>query len=144
LFVIVPGLVLLGASVVPAAPNGVGFAIAGSIVTIVGLLLAYQEATDHWESWSYAWALVGPGGAGVGMLGYGLLYRQADLVGVGVRLVGISLAIFVVGFLFFESIFDNGRVPTDLGTWWPVGVIGLGVLLLIGAVLDPSRRRDGS
>ena len=52
-----------------------GFAIAGSIVTTVGSVLLYQQTTGHWESWAYAWALVGPGAAGLGMLVYGLLFR---------------------------------------------------------------------
>lgn len=140
-FVIVPGVVLFGSSVLLPAPRGVGLAIAGSIVTIVGLVLLYQQATDHWESWAYAWSLVGPGGAGVGMLLYGLLFRQGDLVGAGLRLVAIALVIFVVGFLFFESIFQSGRVPAGLETWWPLALVALGVLVLIGGLFESTHRR---
>ena len=66
-FVIIPGVILMLSSLIPKPPGGVGFAIAGSIVTTVGLVLLYQEQTAHWESWAYAWALVGPGAAGLGM-----------------------------------------------------------------------------
>ena len=38
-----------------------GLAIAGSIVTVSGLILLIQDATAHYESWAYAWALVFPG-----------------------------------------------------------------------------------
>jgi len=141
LFVIVPGVVLLASSVLLPAPRGVGLAIAGSIVTIVGLVLLYQEASDHWESWAYAWALVGPGGAGAGMLLYGLLFRQADLVGAGLRLVAIAAVIFVVGFFFFESVFQSGRVPAGFETWWPLGLVALGVLVLIGGLFESTNRR---
>jgi len=140
-FVIVPGVVLLASSVLLPAPRGVGLAVAGSIVTTVGLVLRYQEASDHWESWAYAWALVGPGGAGVGMLLYGLLFRQVDLVGAGLRLVAIAAVIFVVGFFFFESVFQSGRVPAGLETWWPLGLVALGVVVLIGGLFDSTRHR---
>jgi hypothetical protein len=141
LFVIVPGVALLTASVFPAPPRGLGFAIAGSIVTAVGVLLFYQQSTGHWESWSYAWTLIGPGAAGVGLLGYGLLYRIRDSINAGAWLVAISAVLFVVGFWFFETIFQSGRVPVDLETWWPVGLIGLGIAVLIGGVFESSRRR---
>src|SRR5687768_6840409 len=69
-FIIVPGLVLLGLSLVPTRPAGVGFATAGAIVTTVGLLLAFQSQTGHWESWAYAWAIL-PAAAGLALVGYG-------------------------------------------------------------------------
>lgn len=142
LFVIIPGLVLLAASLFPVAPRGVGFAVAGSIVTMVGLVLLYQETTGHYESWAYAWALVGPGAAGLGLLGYGLLFRQRDLVTPGLWLVTISAVVFTVGFWFFETVFDTGRVPADLETWWPVVFIGVGVVVLVAGLLGTGRRRD--
>jgi hypothetical protein len=140
LFVIVPGLALLTASVFPAPPRGVGFAIAGSIVTSVGLLLFYQQSSGHWESWSYAWTLIGPGAAGLGLLGYGLLFRVRDFMTTGAWLVTISAVLFVVGFWFFETIFESGRVPVDLDAWWPVGLIGLGVAVLVGGMFESTRR----
>ena len=73
-FVIIPGVILMASSLIPKPPNGVGFAVAGSIVTTVGLVLLYQESTAHWESWAYGWVLVGPGAAGLGMLLYGLIF----------------------------------------------------------------------
>jgi hypothetical protein len=64
LFVIVPGLTLLVVGFVGVGP---GASIPGGIVTTLGLLLAYQNATGDWASWAYAWALVAPGGIGLGM-----------------------------------------------------------------------------
>src|SRR5687767_10645766 len=58
LFVIIPGLALLGAAVLAVPPHGRGFAIAGAIVTSVGALLWYQDAANHFESWAYAWTLL--------------------------------------------------------------------------------------
>jgi hypothetical protein len=135
-FVIIPGVALLIASLIPSPPRGVGFAIAGTIVTVVGSVLLYQETTGHWESWAYAWALVGPGGAGLGMLVYGLIFRQRDLLAAGARLVAIAAAIFVAGYWFFETVFTTGKAPVELGEWWPVLVIGAGLCALVAGWLS--------
>jgi len=134
IFVIVPGLVLCALAFVPKAPAGVGFAIAGSIVTSVGVLLWYQELSEHWESWSYAWALIGPGAAGLGMLWYGLVTRTQRLVTSGAWLAGIGLVLFLAGAWFFETIFDTGRVPFDLGDTWPVILIAIGVVVIVASL----------
>jgi len=140
LFVVIPGVALLVASLVPTPPRGVGLAIAGTIVTVVGGVLFYQQGTGHWESWAYAWALVGPGAAGLGMLVYGLIFDQRDLLAVGARLAAISAAIFVVGYWFFETLFTTGRVPFELGEWWPVLVIGIGLSALAAGLLSRGSR----
>jgi hypothetical protein len=129
-FVIIPGVILMLSSLIPKPPQGVGFAIAGSIVTTVGLVLLYQEETAHWESWAYAWALVGPGAAGLGMLVYGLIFDQRNLVSAGLRLATIAAALFVAGYWFFETVFATGRAPVDLGAWWPVVIIVAGLAVL--------------
>jgi hypothetical protein len=139
-FVIIPGVVLLVASLVRTPPNGVGLAIAGSIVTTVGAVLFYQQTSGHWESWAYAWALVGPGAAGLGMLVYGLIFGQRDLLGVGARLVAIGAAIFAVGYWYFETIFASGRAPLELGQWWPVVLVGVGLLALAAGLLGRGSR----
>jgi hypothetical protein len=140
-FVIIPGVALLIASLVLTPPHGVGLAIAGSIVTTVGAVLLYQQATGHWESWAYAWALVGPGGAGLGMLVYGLIFGQRDLLAAGARLVAIAAAIFAVGYWYFETIFASGRAPLELGEWWPVVVVGVGLFALVAGLLSRGSRR---
>jgi hypothetical protein len=143
LFVIIPGVALLLSSLIPTPPRGVGFAIAGSIVTTVGLVLLYQEETADWDSWAYAWALVGPGAAGLGMLIYGLIFDQRDLVSTGLRLAAIAAVIFLVGSWFFETVFATGHAPIDLGMWWPVAIIVAGLCVLtIGLV--SSGRGDGA
>ena len=58
--IIVPGITLLVVGLIVRHEAGVGLIVAGSIVTTVGLVLLYQNATGRWESWAYAWALVGP------------------------------------------------------------------------------------
>jgi hypothetical protein len=138
LFIIVPGLVLLVASLIPAPPRGLGFAIAGAIVTAVGSLLLYQSQTGHWESWAYAWALL-PMSAGVAMVLYGTLAGARRLVTNGLWLAGIAGAILAVGAWYFEAVFA-GRPPLlDAGNWWPVAVIVIGAIVLMRALLFPTR-----
>jgi vacuolar-type H+-ATPase subunit I/STV1 len=135
-FVIVPGLVLLGMAVVPAAPRGVGFAVAGSIVTTVGGLLLYQARTGDWESWAYAWALI-PLAAGVAMVVYGLLARVPGLVTAGSWTGGIAAVVLLIGAWFFAPAFAGADRRLELETWWPAVAIAVGVLMMIRALVSP-------
>jgi len=137
LFVIVPGVALLAAAFVPTPPHGLGFAVAGSVVTTVGLILLYQEITETWESWAYAWALI-PMAAGIGITGYGLLTGHRDIAGTGMRLAAVAGVLFLIGSWYFNAVFETGENPIDVGAWWPVVLIGIGALVLGRAVLMPS------
>ena len=78
LLVMLPGLGLLAVAFTRTPPGGLGFAIAGSVVTAIGAILLVQANTGAWASWAYVWALI-PAAAGLGMAGYGLLTRtRAD------------------------------------------------------------------
>lgn len=136
--IIVPGVVLLGAALLPAAPKGLGFAIAGSIVTAIGGLLLYQTRSDHWESWAYAWAVI-PMAGGIGMLLYGLLTRASSLVVSGLWMAAISTVMLFVGAWFFEGIFAGDLRFAQIGEWWPVAVIAVGVVIVLASFL--RRRR---
>jgi LiaF transmembrane domain len=135
-FVIVPGLVLMGAALLPAPPRGLGFAIAGSVVTAIGVLLLYQTRADHWESWAYAWAII-PMAAGIGTFLYGALIRASRLIGAGLRLITISTILLVVGWWFFEGIFAGGRPFAGIDSWWPLGLIALGAVFVAGSFRGP-------
>jgi hypothetical protein len=41
----------------------------------------------------------------------------------------------VVGALFFESIFQTGRVPIDLGEAWPVVLIAIGIVVIVASLI---------
>jgi hypothetical protein len=137
LFIIVPGVALLAAAFVPTPPDGLGFSVAGSVVTTVGLIFLYQQATENWDSWAYAWALI-PMAAGIGITGYGLLTGHRDIAGSGMRLAAVAGVLFVIGAWYFNAVFETGENPIDIGAWWPVVVIGIGALVLGRAVLMPS------
>ena len=73
LWLVVPGVACLVASFAMPQRQGLGLAIAGAIVTTVGLILWVQETYDAYATWAYAWALVAPTAPGVGTLLYGAL-----------------------------------------------------------------------
>ena len=129
LFVIVPGLTLL---VVGFVGVGQGASIPGGVVTMLGLLLAYQSSTGDWATWTFAWALVAPFGVGLGMYLQALRERDASSLRTGRTLMFIGLVIFMIGFVLFESIL--GLSGKDYGLFGkaalPLLLIVIGFILL--------------
>jgi hypothetical protein len=129
-YVIAPGLAL--AAVGLTQRGGSGLTIAGSVVTMVGLVLLYQNATDRFESWAYAWALVGPGGSGIGMLLYGTRSGDRKMARDGFWTVLGAFGLFAVGLVFFEGIVGISGERLPLPNWvLPVAVIVIGVVVLL-------------
>jgi len=141
-YVIAPGVAL--AAIGLSRRNGSGLTIGGSIVTMVGLVLLYQNATDHWESWAYAWALVSPGGSGIGTLLYGVRSANGKMARDGFWQIVVAIGLFVAGYLFFEGVIGISGRPLPLPNWvLPAVVIALGVVVLIrgitsGRTAEPS------
>lgn len=138
LFVIIPGLTLL---VVGFVGVGAGASIPGGIITMLGLVLAYQSSTGDWPSWAFAWALIVPGGLGLGMYLQALRDRDPVSLKRGRTLIFVGVMIFMIGFVLFESIL--GISDTDYG-WFgkaalPLLLIVIGIILLARSV-QRSRR----
>ncbi len=147
IWLIAPGVALILGAVAVGGPGGAGMASVGGILTMVGVVLAVQQANDAYRTWAYAWALVAPGGVGLGLVVYGLLTgRREDLRGgLGALLAGIVL--FLVGFLFFEGVLDlsDGRFGDLTDVAVPLLLVGIGVLVLLGAFIPgPWRRPSGA
>jgi hypothetical protein len=134
LFVIVPGVLILAWGVSMTGREGVGLAVGGGITTVVGLILAVQNATGLWATWAYAWALVGPGGTGVGLIAYGVTHRDRGHVASGLRSLGSGLLLFVAFGLFFEGVIGLSGPPFLTSDAAPVALIVLGVVVLGVAV----------
>ncbi len=128
LFVIIPGLTLL---VVGFLGGGVGASVPGGIVTMLGLVLAYQSSTGDWASWAFAWALVAPGGVGLGLYLQALRDRDPMMLKRGRTLIFIAAIIFMIGFVLFESIL--GISGQDYGIFGKAALPGL--LIVIGIIL---------
>jgi hypothetical protein len=65
-FVIVPGLGLLGLGLATPGRLGEVLAMVGGVVSVNGLVLLVQNATDRFDTWAYAWTLVVLVGPGIG------------------------------------------------------------------------------
>ncbi len=141
-FIIAPGLVILFVALTARGAVSEGLAILGSIVTMTGLILLFQDATAHYESWAYAWALVFPGAIGLGMILYGLTARRPGNVRSGTRLVGIALVLFLLGAAFFEGVIGIGGYQLDHNAGIVLGVIiiVLGALMLVLNLTSSGRR----
>ena len=101
-FVIVPGLGLLGLGLAGAGRLGEVLASVGGVVTMAGLVLGVQNATDRFDTWAYAWTLVVLVGAGIGRWLVGVVRGRGDLAASGGWLITARL----VGFLEFAMIFE--------------------------------------
>ena len=140
-YVIAPGLAMMAFGLTQR--DGSGLTVAGSIVTMVGLVLLYQNATGHWESWAYAWALVAPGGSGMGMLLYGTRSGNRKMARDGFWQILIAIGLFVAGFIFFEGIIGISGQRLPLPEWvLPVAVIAIGLLVLVRGFTARDHRTD--
>jgi len=120
LIIIGIGVLLLIVGLLTGVP---AMAMPACIVGGIGGLLYWQNATGNWESWAYAWTLI-PGFVGVGMVLSGLLGGDTrQTVRGGGWLILISLVLFAVFASFFGALGLVGR-------YWPVLLIGLGLLVL--------------
>jgi len=112
------GLFLLG--LIIRAP---GMSIPAAVVAGIGGILYYQNRSGEWGSWSYMWALI-PGFVGLGMVVGSLLGAKELKIADGIRQMVVSLVLFLI----FGAFFGGFR---GLGQYWPVLLIGAGVILLI-------------
>lgn len=133
MFIIAPGLLILASA--RAGNIGKWASVAGAVVLATGLLLAYQNSFNHFQSWAYAWALIAPGAVGAGWLIHGLRYNEPKLVALGRKQINIGGAMFLVGAVFFELIINiSGRGFGGLisGPYVaPAIIAGAGVAVLV-------------
>ena len=134
-FVIAAGVAVLVIGLVVVGEQGM--VIGGTITTTVGLVLLYQNNTGRWESWAYAWALVGPAASGLGLALWGIRSRNANDVRSGTWAMLGGLAFFVIGFLFFDGVIGIGGDRLSLPEWLlPAAVIAIGVVVLGRGLLE--------
>jgi len=103
-----------------------GFAIPGSIVGGIGLVLLYQNLANHWESMAYFWTfIIFFVGAGIYIMGWYGGDASQKKSGTGVMKVGLIL--FVVFGAFFEMIFSSFN-----NLLFPILLILLGAYMVLG------------
>lgn len=127
LFMLIPGVVLLFLGFNRPTVN-TGAAIPGAVLTTLGLIFFYQQATNNWESWAYIWALI-PLSIGLVLYLAGNRNGDGESVTNGLRMMRIFGALFVAGLVFFELlIFDRGGLG---GYLLPIVLIVVGVGILV-------------
>lgn len=125
LIIVMVGILLIFSAVF-GSPT---LAIPGSIVSGIGGILYVQNLTGAWSSWAYIWTLI-PGFVGIGLILAGFLgHRRRYSLREGSRLLLISAILFLIFGAFFNGL-------GDLGRYWPIVLIGLGIWMLL-----PRRRQ---
>jgi len=136
---LIVGVGIFVVAVLIGGQAGSGFAALAGIVTMVGVVLAVQRDTGAYASWAYAWALVAPGGVGLGLLLYGLLTGQWRIARSGFGALFAGVVLFLVLFVFFEGVVGlNGGVDDQLvAIVAPAAILVLGVILVGWAFIAP-------
>lgn len=128
------------AGMLAAGKRGSGLAIPGSVITIVGLLLFFQNRYNQWLTWAYAWTLI-IGAVGVGLLIMNLYHKRVGLRRTAGVLIGTGLTLFVLfGFLFefilgFGTSISRGVVPG-------AGLVLLGLFVAFSRPIFSSQRQS--
>lgn len=141
--VILPGVAVLGLGLAAGGRPGELLAMAGGVVTVAGLVLLFQNATDRFDTWAYAWTLVVLVGGGGGRWLFGVVRDRGDLAASGGRLVLAGLVAFLVFAAFFEVVIGlGGRRWEPAGRYALPALLILAGLALLGRSLLAVRRRD--
>jgi len=107
--------------------QGAAFAIPGSIIGGIGLVLLFQNITGRWESMSYFWTLIILF-VGVGIYIMGWYASDASQKRSGLSVMKVGFILFIIFGAFFELIFSSFN-----NLLFPV------LLILLGAYLILSR-----
>jgi len=127
-FIIIPGAIFLYFAYT-GGKNQAGLAIPGAIITGTGAILFYQNMTNHWESWAYAWTLY-PLFVGLGL---GFMSRRTGDEGTRkasetlIRIGGFAF----IGFAALFELFLFGRGGIFSNLFLPIVLIGAGLFMLM-------------
>jgi hypothetical protein len=117
-----------------------GLAIPGTIISVIGLMLFVQNATNHWESWSYGWTVILMAvGLGIFLMGWWADSPEQRASGLNVLRIGAIL--FIIFGAFFEGLIF--RSVGFSGYIFPAALILLGLYLIIQrSGLLSARKKD--
>lgn len=113
------------------------FAIPGSIIGGIGLVLLFQNITQHWESMSYFWTLIIMF-VGIGIYIMGWYGEDANQKKSGFGVIKVGVIMFVIFGAFFEMIFSSFS-----SILFPLMLIVLGAYLVV-ARSGMFRKHDDS
>jgi hypothetical protein len=118
--------------------GGAGFAVPGTIISGIGLILLYQTLTGNWLSMSYFWALivffVGLGIYIMGWYGEEAIQRKS-----GGNVMKVGIILFIIFGAFFEAIFSSLN-----SLIFPILLILMGGYLVISRLGLFNRKQDSN
>jgi hypothetical protein len=97
----------------------------GAVITTVGTILFVQSATDQWQTWAYAWALI-PAAVGAAKLFLGLRTGDEPMRREGERIVEVGILLFAGLAAFFEVVLNLSGMLVD-----GAGATGLALVLIL-------------
>ncbi len=125
-YIIAAGILLFLIGLLSGVPS---MAVPAALISGIGALLYWQDMTNNWESWAYAWTLI-PGFAGIGTILQGLLGEKTrQSLHQGFNMVIVSLILFSI----FASILGGWQI---FGPYWPVLIILLGLWMIIRVLIN--------
>jgi hypothetical protein len=119
-----------------AGKSGAAFAIPGAIITGVGLVVLFQNITQHWTTMSYLWTLIIIF-VGLGIYIMGWYGEDANQRRSGGKVMKIGIILFIVFGTIFESIFSSLN-----NVIFPILLILLGGYLVLSRSGLLNRKQD--
>lgn len=126
MFILLPGLMMLGVALWGGRAGAAAMSIPGMFVSGLGGLLFIQNWTGYWESWAYAWTLLITF-IGMGFMLMGQRLEERSVHSMGNRLAKAGLYLFAGFAIFFELIIG---ISGGGGTLGALIMVGLGLFLL--------------
>ena len=107
-------------------------AVPACIVAGIGGILYYQNATNHWESWSYMWTLI-PGFVGIGKILSGIIGGNfMACLREGLKLLLTSAILFTI----FATIFNAWTVFGSYSAYVPIALLFvMGIWLIVRGIM---------
>ncbi|MEO8355440.1 MAG: hypothetical protein ABI621_05980 [Chloroflexota bacterium] len=124
-FIVIGFGVLFFVAMFAGGKGAAAFAIPGSIIGGIGLVLLFQNITQHWESMSYFWTLIIMF-VGVGIYIMGWYGEDANQKKSGFGVIKVGVIMFVIFGAFFEMIFSSFS-----SILFPLLLIVLGAYLVV-------------
>lgn len=118
--------------------SGAAFAVPGSIVGGIGLVLLFQNITGRWESMSYFWTLIIMF-VGLGIYLMGWYGEDAGQRKSGAGLMKVGFILFIIFGAFFELIFSSFN-----NMLFPILLILLGAYMILSRSGLFGRNKDDS
>jgi quinol-cytochrome oxidoreductase complex cytochrome b subunit len=118
--------------------SGAGFAVPGTIISGIGLILLYQSITDRWQSMSYFWTLI-VFFVGLGIYIMGQYGEDASQKRSGWSVMKVGIILFIIFGTFFEALFSSLNTVI-----FPILLIVLGGYLVLSRSGLFNRKQDHS